>query len=191
MLHFCAAVGCCGEISAKTKEQFPKDKVKRQAWKAALRRKEFEPNDRSVICSCHFKPEDFDMTGQTTRIKEGVIPSVFIFSDHLSKVPNTSGSTKTSQKAAAQGPDVRVQLPEDHEVSASDHQYALDPVKVKKKLTEAQERVEELQRILRNAKDRERRRKKVVKSLLKDLKHKNMLTKELQQELDLYSDLPD
>lgn len=68
-----------------------------------------------------------------------------------------------------------------------DHQYALDPVKVKKKLTEAQERVEELQRILRNAKDRERRRKKVVKSLLKDLKHKNMLTKELQQELDLYS----
>lgn len=66
--------------------RFPKDKVKRQAWKAALRRKEFEPNDRSVICSCHFKPEDFDMTGQTTRIKEGVIPSVFIFSDHLSKV---------------------------------------------------------------------------------------------------------
>lgn len=68
-----------------------------------------------------------------------------------------------------------------------DHQYALDPVKVKKKLSEAQERVEELQRILRNAKDRERRRKKVVKTLLKDLKHKNMLTKELQQELDLYS----
>lgn len=64
-----------------------------------------------------------------------------------------------------------------------DHQYALDPVKVKRKLTEAQEKVVELQRELRNAKDRERRHKKTVKSLLKDLKHKNML----QQELDLYS----
>ncbi|XP_076605085.1 THAP domain-containing protein 2-like [Chaetodon auriga] len=197
MPDFCAAVGCSNERSVKTKEQgitfhrFPKDKVKRQAWKTALRRKEFEPNDRSVICSCHFKAEDFDMTGQTTRIKEGVIPSVFIFSDPQNKVPNTSRSTKTSQKAAVQSPDVCAQLPEDHEVSTSDHQYALDPVQVKKKLTEAQERVEELQRVLRNAKDRERRCKKMVKSLLKDLKHKNMLTKEPQQERDFYSDLPD
>lgn len=68
-----------------------------------------------------------------------------------------------------------------------DHQYALDPVQVKKKLSEAQKRIEELQRDLRNAKDRERRLKKTVKSLIKELKHKNMLTKELQEELDLYS----
>ena len=68
-----------------------------------------------------------------------------------------------------------------------DHQYALDPIKVKKKLTEAQEKVEELQRDLRNAKDRERRNKKTVKSLQEDLKHKNMLTKELQQKLDFHS----
>lgn len=67
-----------------------------------------------------------------------------------------------------------------------DHQYALDPVQVKKKLTEAQERVEELQRELRNAKDRERRLKKTVKFLINDLRHKNLLTKDLQQDLDSF-----
>lgn len=66
--------------------RFPKDKVKRQAWRVALRRREFEPNDHSVVCSWHFKSEDFDRTGQTTRLKEGVIPSVLIFPGHLCKV---------------------------------------------------------------------------------------------------------
>lgn len=68
-----------------------------------------------------------------------------------------------------------------------DHQYALDPDKVKHKLTEAKERLEELQRDLRNAKDRERRHKKIVETLLDNLKCRNMLTKELQQKLDFHS----
>lgn len=64
-----------------------------------------------------------------------------------------------------------------------DHQYALDLANVKKRLNEAQEKLEELGRNLRNAKDRERRHKKTVKSLLEDLKHKHMLSEELQQRL--------
>uniref|UniRef100_A0AAQ5Y6W5 THAP-type domain-containing protein n=1 Tax=Amphiprion ocellaris TaxID=80972 RepID=A0AAQ5Y6W5_AMPOC len=48
--------------------------------------RDFEPNDRSVVCSHHFKSEDFDRTGQTTRLREGVIPSVFIFTNQLHKV---------------------------------------------------------------------------------------------------------
>ncbi|XP_036956435.1 THAP domain-containing protein 2-like isoform X3 [Acanthopagrus latus] len=201
---FCAAVGCSNRRNAKTKEQritfhrFPKDKVKRRAWTAALRRRDFKPNDRSVICSCHFKSDDFDMTGQTTRLREGVIPSVFGFSDRHCKVPTKPRTTRTSLKAVTQIPEVPVKLSVKREESTSnhqyaleqDHQYALDPVQVKKKLSEAQKRIEELQRDLRNAKDRERRLKKTVKSLVKELKHKNMLTKELQEELDLYSDLP-
>uniref|UniRef100_A0A668T2E1 THAP-type domain-containing protein n=1 Tax=Oreochromis aureus TaxID=47969 RepID=A0A668T2E1_OREAU len=85
----------------------------------ALKRRDFEPNDRSVVCSCHFKAEDFDRTGQTTRIREGVIPSVFLFTRHLGKV-----------------------------------------------------------RKLFN------KHKKTVKSLLEDLKHKHILSEELQQRLD-------
>uniref|UniRef100_A0A4W4EVH8 THAP-type domain-containing protein n=1 Tax=Electrophorus electricus TaxID=8005 RepID=A0A4W4EVH8_ELEEL len=92
MPDFCAAFGCSKERNARTKQlgvtfhRFPKDKVKRKAWTAALKRRDFEPNDYSVVCSCHFKSEDFDRTGQTTRLKEGVIPSVFTFPDHLCKV---------------------------------------------------------------------------------------------------------
>ncbi|KAK2862075.1 hypothetical protein Q5P01_001608 [Channa striata] len=193
MPDFCAAFGCSNERNDKTKQEgisfhrFPKDKVKRRAWTAALRRRNFEPNDRSVVCSCHFKSEDFDKTGQTTRLKEGVIPSVFSFTDHSRKVPSSSRTSRTSQKAAAAIPDVCVKLSKNVEQLSSDHLYALDPVKVKKKLTEAQERLEELQRDLRNAKDRERRHKKTVETLLEDLKQRNLLTEELQQKLDLFS----
>ncbi|KAG7272101.1 hypothetical protein CRUP_008281 [Coryphaenoides rupestris] len=89
--------------------RFPKDKVKRRAWKAALRRRDFEPNDCSAVCSCHFNPEDFDRTGQTTRLKEGVIPSVFAFPGHPCKVPSISRPSRTSLQS--EGPEV--QLSED------------------------------------------------------------------------------
>lgn len=68
-----------------------------------------------------------------------------------------------------------------------DHQYALDPVQVKKKLAEAQERIEELQRELRNSKDRERRLKKTVMFLITELKSKNNLPQDLQPYLDIFS----
>ncbi|XP_029006033.1 THAP domain-containing protein 2-like [Betta splendens] len=195
MPDFCAAFGCSNERNAKTKEQgitfhrFPKDKFKRRAWTTALRRRNFVPNDRSVVCSCHFKTQDFDRTGQTTRLRAGVSPSVFTFSDteHLSKVPCEPRTSRTSQKAAAEIPDFHIQPSKDLQQLTSDHQYALDSVKVKQKLNEAQERLEELQRDLRNAKDRERRHKKIVETLLDDLKRRNMLTEELQQKLDFHS----
>lgn len=114
-------------------------------------------------------------------------------------------TSRTSQKAAEELP--QVQAVEQTSVSDScrlhildlrrleshfsfsrnifqDHQYALDPVQVKKRLNEAREKLEELRRDLRNAKDRERRHKKTVKSLLEDLKHKHMLSEELQHRLD-------
>uniref|UniRef100_A0A8C4HEL9 THAP-type domain-containing protein n=1 Tax=Dicentrarchus labrax TaxID=13489 RepID=A0A8C4HEL9_DICLA len=84
---FCAAYGCSLLFRWSCFVcRFPKDKWKRQAWAAALRRRDFVPKDRSVACSCHFKPQDFDRTGQSTCLKEGVIPSVFNFPDHLCKV---------------------------------------------------------------------------------------------------------
>ncbi|XP_023117418.1 THAP domain-containing protein 6-like [Amphiprion ocellaris] len=169
--------------------RFPRDKLKRQIWTVALRRRDFEPNDRSVVCSHHFKSEDFDRTGQTTRLREGVIPSVFIFTNQLHKAPSTSSSNHTSHRTTVEHLDVLdVQLAKDLDKSVSespDHLYALDPVKVKERLTEAQEKLEELRRDLRNAKDQERRHKKTMKTLLKDLKQKRMLTEELQQKLDV------
>ncbi len=47
--------------------------------------------------------------------------------------------------------------------------------------------MEELQRSIRNARDRERRKKKTVKYPLEDLKNEKMLTEELKQKLDFSS----
>ncbi|XP_048087640.1 THAP domain-containing protein 3-like [Alosa alosa] len=269
MPDFCAAFGCSNERNEKTKKQgitfhrFPNDKLRRNAWKAAVRRKEFEPTHRTVLCSFHFKPEDFDRTGQTVRIKEGVIPSIFKFPDRLSKLPRSTSSSRTSNKAATECPGPGSGRPTDRglgeldlsersislpstsrshrtskatefpppqsctpvrglsevsislystsrssrtskaeflppqsctpvrglrpidlsEESISDHDYALDPAKAKQKLAEYQKEVEKLRRQLRNARDRERRHKKTVNSLLKVLKGKNILTKELLKNL--------
>ncbi len=47
--------------------------------------------------------------------------------------------------------------------------------------------MEELQRSIRNARDRERRKKKTVKYPLENLKNEKMLTEELKQKLDFSS----
>ncbi|XP_076135712.1 THAP domain-containing protein 2-like [Alosa pseudoharengus] len=218
MPDFCASYGCSNERNKKTKQQgitfhrFPRDKQRRQSWAIALRREGFEPKDRTVLCSCHFRPEDFDKSGQTVRLRQGAIPSIFKFPDHLSKQPSSSRLTRTSNKATESpqpwsntpvrgfvGPDLIHQLISVSEVIYphwmlgglrnifQDHQYALDPVKAKEKLIVYQENVEKLRRDLRNAKDRERRQKKTVSSLLEDLKKNKMLTEELEQKLDFYS----
>ncbi|KAK2864163.1 hypothetical protein Q7C36_003317 [Tachysurus vachellii] len=64
MPDFCATFGCSNERNLKTKQQgitfhkFPSDKQRRQSWTIALRKEGFEPKHRTLMCSCHFRPED-------------------------------------------------------------------------------------------------------------------------------------
>ncbi|XP_028317722.1 uncharacterized protein LOC114472608 isoform X1 [Gouania willdenowi] len=67
--------------------RFPKTKERRRKWELALRRKDFSANNRTMICSEHFRREEFDRTGQTVRLKEGVVPSIFNFPAHLQRMP--------------------------------------------------------------------------------------------------------
>ncbi|KAM4584781.1 THAP domain-containing protein 6-like [Odontesthes bonariensis] len=95
-------------------------------------------SESSKLCSEHFKPEDFDRTGEIVRLRDGATPSVFNFPSHLQR----------------------------------DHSYALSnsPTRLKARLSEALAKVESLEREKQNAKARERRAKKTIKSLLEDLK---------------------
>uniref|UniRef100_A0A672YJQ0 THAP-type domain-containing protein n=1 Tax=Sphaeramia orbicularis TaxID=375764 RepID=A0A672YJQ0_9TELE len=197
MPDFCAAYGCSNERGMYTKcrgitfHRFPKDSCVKKRWELALRRKGFVPTKRSLLCSEHFKSDDFDSTGQTVRLRHGVIPSVFNFPSHLQKQA-PSRTTKALRRAEESLP---VDSPQHlHEADPQvnvDHSYALpaSPTALKARLIEALARVESLEQEKRNSVIHERRAKKTVHALLEDLRQKNLLNEELKERLECYSGL--
>nr|XP_033957727.1 THAP domain-containing protein 1-like [Pseudochaenichthys georgianus] len=104
MPDFCAAYGCSNHRSLETRTRgitfhvFPKTKERRRQWELALRRDGFVSCDRTLLCSEHFRSEEFDRTGQTVRLKDGVVPTIFNFPAHLQR-PEATRSTTTSRRA--------------------------------------------------------------------------------------------
>lgn len=66
--------------------RFPQNAEKRRQWELALRRDGFVASKSSKLCSEHFRSEDFDRTGQTVRLRAGVVPTIFNFPAHLQRV---------------------------------------------------------------------------------------------------------
>ncbi|XP_029690930.1 THAP domain-containing protein 6-like [Takifugu rubripes] len=182
MPEHCAAYSCTNRRTTGSRargitfHRFPKDKDKRKKWELALRREGFTATESSVICSQHFKQDDFDRTGQVVRLKDGVIPSLFSFLVHLQR-PEKGRTTSTSRKAEG-SPSVATRGDPEASTSYSqpepndDHSYALpaSPSALKARLNEALARVESLEREKKNARAREKRAKTTVKSLLGDLR---------------------
>ncbi|KAF7212752.1 transcript variant X1 [Nothobranchius furzeri] len=170
---FCAAYGCNNRRTAETRSRgitfhkFPRDTESKREWEVALRRKDFVATEFSKICSDHFEPEDFDRTGQTVRLRDGVIPSRFNF------------------------PSKRRVCAFLFYMLTEDHSYALSssPTHLKARLSQALARVESLERENLNSKARERRTKNIIKGLLEILKDK-ILINELKEGLDVHSDVP-
>ncbi|KAJ8416667.1 hypothetical protein AAFF_G00325450 [Aldrovandia affinis] len=86
----CVAINCSVERSPETLKQgitfhrFPKDPMRRLQWCSALRRQSSDhqlwvPTKNSVLCSLHFTPDMFDRTGQTVRLRDCAIPTLFDF----------------------------------------------------------------------------------------------------------------
>ena len=48
-------------------------------WVQAVRRENFYPNKRTVLCSKHFQSVDFIPNQTVKRLREDVVPSVFTF----------------------------------------------------------------------------------------------------------------
>jgi len=62
--------------------RFPKDEKLRRLWIRATKRKKFFPCPSSVLCSTHFKKEDFKSGTKIKSLKPGTIPSDFNFPAH-------------------------------------------------------------------------------------------------------------
>ncbi|XP_041863343.1 THAP domain-containing protein 6-like [Melanotaenia boesemani] len=209
MPDFCAAYGCANHRSLDTRKrgitfhQFPKNGERRRQWEIALRRNDFVASDRALLCSEHFRREDMDRTGQTVRLKDGVVPTLFNFPAHLQRSEATR-STATSRRAEDNllnpmdlmnddgASEERLRLKGQRKRQATDHLYALpaSPKALKAKLEEASARVRKLEREKSNALRREKRAKNNMQALLEELKDKNLINEELKDKLGCYSDLP-
>ncbi|XP_059364611.1 THAP domain-containing protein 2-like [Carassius carassius] len=171
MPDFCAAYGCTNARSLQTRtrgitfHKFPKCSERRRQWERALRREGFVANDRTLLCSEHFRNEDFDRTGQTVRFKAGAVPSVFNFPAHLQR-PVAPRSTNASRKSGENQP-----------MDPEQDQPPPD-VALKAKLDAAMATVRKLWREKSNALARVRRAKKNMKALLEELKAKNLINEE-------------
>jgi len=74
-----------------TFHKFPFSKPKLvKRWVRETRLKNFQPKKQHVLCSAHFEEKHFDRTGQTTRLREGAIPTIFDFPVPPKKGPRRS-----------------------------------------------------------------------------------------------------
>ncbi|KAM3869961.1 THAP domain-containing protein 6-like [Diretmus argenteus] len=201
MPEHCAAYSCSNRRTTENRargitfHKFPRDNDARKKWEVALKREGFTASGSSVLCSQHFKPGDFDRTGQTVRLRDGVIPSVFSFPVRLQRLEK--GRATSTSRRAEESPSVASHDPPEAATSHpqpqpnDDHGYALpaSPAALRTRLYEALARVESLEREKKNAMAREKRAKTTVNSLLGDLRENNLINEELKEKLELYSDL--
>ncbi|XP_028164132.1 zinc finger protein 260-like isoform X2 [Ostrinia furnacalis] len=86
----CSVQNCSNDTRRKTKTNgltfhvFPREPQLRHAWIEALGMSEWEPKDRSTVCSEHFRNSDFYETKcGLRRIKNGAVPVLGLGSDDL------------------------------------------------------------------------------------------------------------
>ncbi|CAI9733027.1 XP_029645012.1uncharacterized protein LOC115219085 isoform X2 [Octopus vulgaris] len=104
----CAAYKCTHRSDRKAREQgitfhcFPKDLKRRKEWAYALKYqvngKIWVPEHKTYLCSEHFTEECFDRTGQTTRLRDGAVPSIFDFPPHMKKKVSVSGQRRREKQ---------------------------------------------------------------------------------------------
>ena len=81
---------------------FPADAERRNSWILALRRQNFQPSKAAVVCSVHFRDDDFDRTSSShVRLRSTAVPSVFEFPTHLQPKRHCRPAPKDRCAAAA------------------------------------------------------------------------------------------
>jgi THAP domain len=86
----CTAVNCSNKdlprVDGVTFHAFPKYTDWRAIWIRNVRRKDWQPSPKSVLCSLHFKEECFEVAAEFRRrrdLKKDAVPTVFSYPKHL------------------------------------------------------------------------------------------------------------
>ncbi|XP_076465863.1 uncharacterized protein LOC143297409 isoform X2 [Babylonia areolata] len=86
-------MGCCAALKCRncpqkgsgiTFHKFPRDPTQREEWVKAVKRENFKVSKFSRLCSSHFEESCLDRTGQTVRLRENAVPTIF---DHSPDPP--------------------------------------------------------------------------------------------------------
>ncbi|XP_037830500.1 THAP domain-containing protein 6-like [Kryptolebias marmoratus] len=214
MPSYCAAFSCTN-LHGKcpdgvTFHRFPKDDNLRSQWAEALNQEKqkgvlWQPGVGNYLCSDHFKPEDFDRTGQTTRLRPNTVPSVRLFPSRSRRKTPPKRTTRNSTDGRPPADDdpssssspssTQTEQTLDKTTSTSsvalDHAYQLpDAKELKSRLEKSNLKRRQLHIELKNTRDRLKRVQSSSKRLLDDLRDQNLITEELKAKLDSLGDIP-
>ncbi|NP_001088733.1 THAP domain containing 7 S homeolog [Xenopus laevis] len=103
MVRSCSAANCVNRQTALSKRKgitfhrFPKEQARRQLWITAVTHShaavgtDWTPSIHSSLCSQHFHNIQFDRTGQTVRLRDTAVPTIFSTLNY-SKMPRHCSS---------------------------------------------------------------------------------------------------
>ncbi|XP_015212297.1 THAP domain-containing protein 2 [Lepisosteus oculatus] len=177
----CAAYGC---TNIRTKDcgvsfhRFPLNKERRTAWIRHVRRADFIPSLYTFLCSNHFEASCFDRTGQTVRLREDAVPTIFDFPGQKHKKASSPRETATSRKALAPI-STPLEQPAQPVNVYEDHSYCLVSLSAaKEKISDLKEQLEAARKKLKASQQRERRlgmRWAEMRDLMTCLKRKKLV----------------
>ncbi|XP_056429315.1 DNA transposase THAP9 isoform X2 [Hyla sarda] len=215
----CAASGCKSRYTVEAREKgitfhrFPRSNpALLDKWCRAMRRATstgelWMPSRYQRLCSLHFQQSCFDTTGQTKRLRDDVIPSIFNFPEDTQKtevseikvletytppgkevpVVNKAENREPEVVSVTSNPYASIQC----QVQLQDHPYFIPDIDtLKRKLQASEDSRAQKEKELRNAKDREKRLRQTCLSVYRELIKRNLLNSQLLDILQPYEDIP-
>ncbi|KAM4040012.1 DNA transposase THAP9 isoform 2-T2 [Anomaloglossus baeobatrachus] len=214
----CAASGCKSRYTLEAREKgitfhrFPRsnpallDKWCRAMKRATSTGELWTPSRYQRLCSLHFQQSCFDTTGQTKRLRDDVIPSIFNFPEDTQKIEMSE--TKVLETSTPPMNDAHIVTETEvgrsvviiqstaessmhGQLQLQDHPYFIPDIDtLKRKLQASEDSRAQKEKELRNAKDREKRLRQTCLSIYHELIKRNLLSSELLDILQPYEDIP-
>lgn len=204
----CAAFGCKSRYNLETRDKgitfhrFPKSNPRLlDKWRIAMKRATstgelWMPSRYQRLCSLHFEEKCFDTTGQTKRLRDDVIPSIFNFEQNLKAKQRSR--TVVSKRQASENRNVPAKdLEVDHNPIntcasiSQDHIYSMPDIEtLKRKMQDTEEARPQKERELEITVKPEQHVEQTWSSMYNKLTEKGLTTPQLNDVLLSLREIP-